>query len=117
VVGWADHDALLSTCGAVVTHGGLGTTLRALAHGVPLVLLPLGRDQGFNAARVDELGAGIQLDARASAAAIGHAVDDVLSDPRYAAAAAELAARIAADEPDATAAQALERCGAEGGFP
>jgi MGT family glycosyltransferase len=112
VIRWADHDALLSTCGAVVTHGGLGTTLRALAHGVPLVLLPLGRDQGFNAVRVSELGAGIRLDARATAAAIRHAVEDVLSDPRYAATAAELAARIAADEPDARAAQALERCAA-----
>src|SRR3954447_15784972 len=112
VIRWADHDALLSTCGAVVTHGGLGTTLRALAHGVPLVLLPLGRDQGFNAVRVSELGAGIRLDARATAVAIRHAVEGVLSDPRYAAAAAELAARIAADEPDARAAQALERCAA-----
>ncbi|HEX6620368.1 MAG TPA: hypothetical protein VF024_11945, partial [Solirubrobacteraceae bacterium] len=40
---WADHDELLATCAAVVTHAGLGTTLRALAHGVPLLMLPLGR--------------------------------------------------------------------------
>jgi UDP:flavonoid glycosyltransferase YjiC (YdhE family) len=58
---YADHDQLLSRCAAVVTHGGLGTTLRSLAHGTPLLLLPLGRDQQFNAGRVVELGAGICL--------------------------------------------------------
>jgi UDP:flavonoid glycosyltransferase YjiC (YdhE family) len=115
VIGWADHDALLSGCAAVVTHGGLGTTLRALAHGVPLVLLSLGRDQGFNAARLSELGAGIRLDAGAAAAEIRRAVDRVLSDPSYAAAAAELGARIAAEEPDTRAARALERCAAASG--
>jgi UDP:flavonoid glycosyltransferase YjiC (YdhE family) len=52
VLAAADHDALLPECAAVVGHGGLGTVLRALAHGVPQVLLPLGRDQAFNAGRV-----------------------------------------------------------------
>jgi UDP:flavonoid glycosyltransferase YjiC (YdhE family) len=54
----ADHDQLLPRCAAVVTHGGLGTTLRSLAHGTPPLVLPLGRDQDFNAERVVELGAG-----------------------------------------------------------
>jgi UDP:flavonoid glycosyltransferase YjiC (YdhE family) len=63
---YADHDQVLSSCAAVVTHGGLGTTLRALAHGKPLLLLPLGRDQHFNAARVVGLGAGICLPSEAS---------------------------------------------------
>src|SRR6266540_113004 len=58
---YADHDQLLPRCAAVITHGGLGTTLRALAHGKPLLLLPLGRDQQYNAGRVVELGAGICL--------------------------------------------------------
>jgi UDP:flavonoid glycosyltransferase YjiC (YdhE family) len=109
VTDWDDHDALLARCEAVVTHGGLGTTLRALAHGVPLVVLPLGRDQGFNAARVSELGAGVALDAGADAETIQHALQRVLSEPGYAAAAAGVAARIAGEEPDATAAAALTR--------
>ena len=91
---------MLPACRAVVTHGGLGTTLRALAHGVPLVLLPLGRDQHVNAARGEELGAGV----------VGvDGLSTVLGDPSYAAAAERLAARIADDEPDRHAIEALER--------
>ena len=37
---------------AVVTHAGHGTIMRALAHGIPLLCLPMGRDQDDNAARV-----------------------------------------------------------------
>jgi UDP:flavonoid glycosyltransferase YjiC (YdhE family) len=107
VVAWGDHDALMPRCAAVVTHGGLGTTLRALAHGVPLLALPLGRDQAFNAARVDGLGAGIRLDAGAGASAIRHALDRLLHERRYAGAAADVAARIVAERPDARAAAAL----------
>ena len=40
---------LLPRCDAVITHGGSGTTLGALAFGVPLVLLPQGADQYANA--------------------------------------------------------------------
>ena len=42
---------------AVIGHGGLGTVLRALAHGVPQLLLPLGRDQAFNADQVERVSA------------------------------------------------------------
>lgn len=109
VLDWADHDELLPECAAVVTHAGLGTTLRALAHGVPLLMLPLGRDQHFNAARVSELGAGIRLPAGASPARIGAALSELLGDPRFSAAAARLAQRMRDDRPDHHAAKALER--------
>jgi UDP:flavonoid glycosyltransferase YjiC (YdhE family) len=106
---FADHDALLAECAAVVTHGGLGTVLRALAHGVPLVVLPLGRDQALNAARVERLGAGIALPAGASPERVRAAVDALLTDASFAAAARAAAERIAAGEPDRAAAAALER--------
>jgi UDP:flavonoid glycosyltransferase YjiC (YdhE family) len=48
----ARHADVLPYCSAVVTHGGHGTVLKALAAGVPLVIAPLGRDQPDNAARV-----------------------------------------------------------------
>lgn len=54
VVSLADHDRLMPDSAPVIGHGGLGTALRALAHGVPQLLLPLGRDQAFNAGRVEE---------------------------------------------------------------
>jgi UDP:flavonoid glycosyltransferase YjiC (YdhE family) len=109
VLEWADHDELLPECAAIVTHAGLGTTLRALAHGVPLLMLPLGRDQHVNAARVDELGAGIRLPAAAPPERIRAALTELLGDPRFAAAAARLAQRMRADHPDHCAAEALER--------
>ena len=37
---------LLPLCHAVVTHGGSGTTLGALAHGLPLLVVPQGADRG-----------------------------------------------------------------------
>ncbi len=79
----ADHDQLLPRCTAVVTHGGLGTTLRSLAHGTPLLVLPLGRDQQFNAERVVELGAGIHLPAEAAPAEIASSLAQLFADPRF----------------------------------
>jgi UDP:flavonoid glycosyltransferase YjiC (YdhE family) len=104
---YADHDQLLPRCKAVVTHGGLGTTLRALAHGKALLLLPLGRDQQFNAGRVVELGAGIRLPIEASPAEIASALVELLAQPQYSDAATDAATAIAADEPDETATEAL----------
>jgi UDP:flavonoid glycosyltransferase YjiC (YdhE family) len=106
---WADHDEVLPACAAVVTHAGLGTTLRALAHGVPLLMLPRGRDQHVNSARVTDLGAGIALPAEAAPERIRAALTRLLGDPRFAACAARLAERMAADRPDSHAADALER--------
>jgi UDP:flavonoid glycosyltransferase YjiC (YdhE family) len=108
VLAFADHDRLLPCCAAVVGHGGLGTVLRALAYGVPQVLLPLGRDQAFNASRVEALGAAIALPGDAPPERIRAALGAVLKDRRFALATARLAERIAAEEPDRRAAEALE---------
>ncbi len=104
---YADHDQLLPHCAAAVAHGGLGTTLRALSHGTPLLLLPLGRDQQFNATRVVELGAGIRLPTEAAPAEIAASLDQPLGQPRFADSAETAAAAIAADKPDETATDAL----------
>jgi UDP:flavonoid glycosyltransferase YjiC (YdhE family) len=110
-VPYADHDRLLPQTDAVITHGGLGTTLRALAHGKPLLLLPLGRDQQFNAGRVAGLGAGISMPAESSPAEIAHALVELLAQPPFRAAAEDAAAAIARDKPDETAAAALTGLG------
>jgi UDP:flavonoid glycosyltransferase YjiC (YdhE family) len=110
-VGFADHDRLMPGCAVVVNHGGLGTVLRALVHGVPQLLLPLGRDQAFNASRVEALHAGIQLPIQASPKQIQTALRTLIATPCFRAAAADLAMRIAAADADRTAAEALERIG------
>ena len=59
---WIPQEELLPWCRAVVSQGGSGIALGALAHGLPSVLLPVGADQPHTAARVAELGAGVVLD-------------------------------------------------------
>jgi UDP:flavonoid glycosyltransferase YjiC (YdhE family) len=105
---FADHDELLPDCAAVVTHAGLGTTLRAFAHGVPMLLLPLGRDQGLNAERAVGLGVGSRLSGAATPIEIAAALTSLLADQSIAAAAARIANRIAAASPDRVAAEAFE---------
>jgi UDP:flavonoid glycosyltransferase YjiC (YdhE family) len=61
---WVSQDAVSPRAAAVVSHGGYGTTLHALTHGTPLVVLPLfSTDQWANAEAVARAGAGLALDA------------------------------------------------------
>ena len=66
------HAALLPDCALVVTHAGFGTVMAVLAHGVPLLCLPMGRDQHENAARLMDAGVTLadpsRLDVRGSLA-------------------------------------------------
>jgi UDP:flavonoid glycosyltransferase YjiC (YdhE family) len=72
--------------------------MAALRHGLPLVCLPMGRDQGDVAARVISIGAGVRLSARSRANKIAAAIEQVLGDPAFTEAARRLAAAIAEDE-------------------
>jgi MGT family glycosyltransferase len=55
---WVDQASVLARASAVVCHGGGGSTLGALAAGVPLVVVPLfAEDQHVNARRVAAVGA------------------------------------------------------------
>jgi MGT family glycosyltransferase len=52
------HAAVVPQVDVVVTHGGMGTTQRALAAGVPVCVVPWGRDQSESARRAQVCGAG-----------------------------------------------------------
>lgn len=97
VVERAPHSEVLGHAAAVVTHGGHGTVIKTLAAGVPLVVMPMGRDQPDNAARVAHHGAGIRVRPGARPAAITKAVRRVLDEPSFRAGAERLAGAIAAD--------------------
>ena len=58
VVRFVPHGDLVPHASLVITHSGLGTVMTALSHGIPLLCVPMGRDQFFNAERVSQLGAG-----------------------------------------------------------
>ena len=86
---------VLSRCDAVVAHGGAGTTLGALASGVPLLLLPNGADQYANADRIVAAGAGVRiLKPEISPRAIADALRELLESPSYRAAARRIQAEI-----------------------
>jgi UDP:flavonoid glycosyltransferase YjiC (YdhE family) len=102
------HAQVMPEAAAVVTHAGLGTVHVALAHGVPLVCLPIGRDQPDNAARVAWHGAGLRLSSTSSPAAIGRAVERVLGERAFAASARRLATAFAEERAADRAPKALE---------
>ena len=65
--------------------------MKALAAGVPLVCIPMGRDQKDNTVRALRHGVGVRLSAKSTPDKIAAAVADLLDDPRYAAAARHFA--------------------------
>jgi MGT family glycosyltransferase len=91
------HAQVFPQASAVVTHGGHGTLIRALSDGVPVVCLPMGRDQNDDAARVVARGAGLRLSPKASVSEIRQAIQQVLEQPKYRDGAQRLARAIAAD--------------------
>jgi len=58
------HTPVLERAACVVCHAGMGITQKALAHGVPVVAVPFGRDQPEVARRVEVAGAGVRLPRR-----------------------------------------------------
>ena len=92
---------LLSSCSAIVHHGGAGTTFGALAHGVPQVIVPQGADNYEHAAICERSGTAVILRPdELTRANLATAVRRVLHTPKYAAASRTCAQEIVA-MPDA----------------
>lgn len=84
VVRYVSLATVLHRCDMVLSHGGSGTVVAALAHGLPQVVVPIFADQPENAARVTALGAGVTLGPEArTPEAVRTAVRAVLADPAY----------------------------------
>jgi MGT family glycosyltransferase len=112
----APHSKVLRHASAVVTHGGHGTVIKTLAAGVPLVVMPLGRDQLDNAARVAHHGAGLRISPKAEPAKIAGAVRRVLDEPAFTTQARRLAKAIAEDQAfDRTVGELEQLAGARAG--
>ncbi|WP_349271127.1 glycosyl transferase [Mycolicibacterium parafortuitum] len=62
-VRFAPHSLLLERAVCVITHGGMGVTQKALERGVPVCVVPFGRDQFEVARRVELAGCGTRLPA------------------------------------------------------
>jgi UDP:flavonoid glycosyltransferase YjiC (YdhE family) len=100
---------VLPWCDAVVAHGGSGTVLGALTHGIPLLVVPQGADQWNNAEQIVAAGAGLQLlRDEVSVEAVRDGVMALLDEPSYRQAASTIKRQIAAMPPVAEALVALE---------
>ena len=105
---YVPHTAVLPHVAAVVTQGGLGTVMKALAHGLPLVCIPILGDQHDNAARVVARGAGVRLSRDASVQKIRTAILRVLAEPRFRAGAHAIGASLAREDGAQVAAEEVE---------
>jgi UDP:flavonoid glycosyltransferase YjiC (YdhE family) len=105
------HSELLPHAAVTVCHGGMGITQKSLAHGVPVCIVPWGRDQLDVAVHAEEAGAGVSLPRkRLSPARLAEAVDRALG---CAEGAARVKAGYEATGGGAAAADAIERLGVE----
>ncbi|MBX3093244.1 MAG: hypothetical protein KF680_01670 [Cryobacterium sp.] len=97
VVGFVPYADLLPRVDLMITNGGWGGTIAALTHDIPLIVAGGDIDKPEVAARVAWSGAGVNLrTGTPSAKAVGDAVDRVLDDPSFRAAAARVGAQLRA---------------------
>jgi UDP:flavonoid glycosyltransferase YjiC (YdhE family) len=96
VEAWWPQQDVMPHAAAVVGHGGFGTTMAALAAGVPQVVVPLfAHDQFVNAHHVAAVGAGVHLDGGVATEGLGAAVADLVATPAYREGAEAVADRMA----------------------
>jgi UDP:flavonoid glycosyltransferase YjiC (YdhE family) len=114
VARYIPQSQVLPYCDLMVSHGGSGSVIGALAHGLPSVLIPMGADQPQNAARCAQLGVAETLDAvEATPETVRTAVAGLLQEATYRRNAERLRDEIAALPPIADSVRLLERLGAE----
>ena len=63
LLNWAPYEHLLPRCKIAIHHGGMGTTHRALTHGLPQIVVPHAADQRIQARRAAEAKVGLHLTA------------------------------------------------------
>ena len=107
---WLPHPEVLPQVTLVVGHGGHATTMAALAHDLPLLVLPVDAktDQPFVGRAVEAAGAGRTLSRRAPAARIRAVVEELLGEGPHREAAARLGAAVRATPGATRGADAVE---------
>lgn len=110
VLGYVPHAAVMPGSSLVVGHGGHSTAMQALAHDLPMVILPMfdRSDQPMVGSVLQRAGAAEVVSRDAGPAAIRAAVDRMLAPGPHRAAAARLGAEIRAAPGAVTAADEIE---------
>lgn len=84
VAGYVPHSKVLPHCRLVISHAGHGIVMKAMTHGVPMVLVPWGRDQPGVAVRAQRLGtARVVPRERCNVDVLAAAIGETLNDPEY----------------------------------
>ena len=93
---YVPHDELMPQVSLVVGHGGHATTMRALAHGLPMVLMPMHPmlDQPMVGRAVADAGAGEVVRKKAGPDQLRPVFERLLQDGPHRAAAHRLSAEI-----------------------
>jgi UDP:flavonoid glycosyltransferase YjiC (YdhE family) len=106
----APHEWLFPRMGAVVHHGGAGTTAAGLRAGVPSVIVPFFADQPFWADRVATLGAGIAVPSRKTLTGthLGEVIARAVHDRQLRERAVVLGEKIRAEDGVAAAVEIIE---------
>jgi len=84
VMGYTPHSKVLPHCRLVISHAGHGIVIKSMYHGIPMVLLPWGRDQPGVAVRAERMGTAVVVakpDCSVHTLAAG--IEKILSDPQY----------------------------------
>jgi rhamnosyltransferase subunit B len=106
---YAPYSRVFARSSAIVHQGGSGTTGQALRAGRPMIVVPFGWDQPDNAARVERLGLGLAVSRGAYSSTAASAIDRVLTEPAFAARAAEIGERVHREDALTIACNAIER--------
>jgi zeaxanthin glucosyltransferase len=81
---WAPQMQVLARSAVMVTHAGMGAVNECILTGVPMVALPMARDQHENARRIGHHGLGVAGDAATvTADALRVMLTEVMGDPRF----------------------------------
>lgn len=106
VVGYVDHGDLMPHCSLLIGHGGHDTTFRALAHDIPILVLPANplSDQHMIGTAIACAGAGLTLRKSVSTPTLRAAIDTLLTEPQWSSAAARIGKQLRTADADAKAA-------------
>lgn len=103
VRGYVPHAEVFPGAALLIGHGGHSTTMKALAHGIPMLVLPLNptADQALIGEVIEAAGLGRKLSARSGVATIRQAVAELLDSRSVRDRARDTGIRLRASAPGA----------------
>lgn len=84
VTGYTPHSTVLPHCRLVISHAGHGIVMKSMYYGIPMVLVPWGRDQPGVAVRAERMGTAVVVTKPdCSVRTLSKAIRRILNSPQY----------------------------------